>query len=76
MLIVYDFEGGSTDDAAHHAEALGRLRRSCEVSSDSAPCWGTAVDLTDARYRRGGGERRIRPLRDTIGRRLATRRWG
>jgi hypothetical protein len=44
MLIVYDFEGGSADPVI-------TLRRwvtsgACEVSSDSAPCWGTAVNLT------------------------------
>jgi Prealbumin-like fold domain len=45
MLIVYDFEGGTTD--------IPRitLRRwvtsgSCEVSNNSPPCWGVAADLT------------------------------
>jgi hypothetical protein len=45
MLIVYDFEGGTTD-----VPTL-TLRRwvtsgACEISSDSAPCWGLATDLT------------------------------
>jgi hypothetical protein len=45
MLIVYDFEGGSTDTPRI------TLRRwvttgACEVSSNSPPCWGTATDLT------------------------------
>jgi hypothetical protein len=45
MLIVYDFEGGTTD-----VPTL-TLRRwvttgSCEVGSDSAPCWGIATNLT------------------------------
>lgn len=44
MLIVYDFEGGS-------AAPVLTLRKwvttgACEISSDSAPCWGTAVNLT------------------------------
>jgi hypothetical protein len=44
MLIVYDFEGGSGDPVL-------TLRRwvtsgSCEVSSNSPPCWGTATNLT------------------------------
>jgi prealbumin domain-containing protein len=47
MLIVYDFEGGSGDTPTL------TLRRwvgsgSCEVSSDSPPCWGTAVNLTQS----------------------------
>ena len=45
MLIVYDFEGGSTDVPTI------TLRRwvtsgSCEVGSDSPPCWGPATNLT------------------------------
>jgi hypothetical protein len=49
MLIVYDFEGGATDTPTL------TLRRwvtsgACEVSSDSAPCWGTATNLTAAGF--------------------------
>ena len=45
MLIVYDFEGGAGD-----APVL-TLRRwvtsgSCEVSTNSPPCWGPAANLT------------------------------
>jgi hypothetical protein len=45
MLIVYDFEGGATDTP------VITLRRwvtsgTCEVGSDSPPCWGTATNLT------------------------------
>jgi len=45
MLIVYDFEGSSTE------EPTLTLRRwvtsgACEVSSNSAPCWGPASNLT------------------------------
>lgn len=45
MLIVYDFEGSSTDNPTL------TLRRwvtsgSCEVSSNSPPCWGPAANLT------------------------------
>jgi hypothetical protein len=44
MLIVYDFEGGGSTPVL-------TLRRwvtsgACEVSSDVAPCWGLATDLT------------------------------
>lgn len=45
MLIVYDFEGGSTDVPTI------TLRRwvssgACEVASDTAPCWGPSTNLT------------------------------
>jgi hypothetical protein len=45
MLIVYDFEGGATDTPTL------TLRRwvtsgSCEVGSNSPPCWGPATNLT------------------------------
>jgi len=45
MLIVYDFEGGATDNPTL------TLRRwvtsgACEVSSKNAPCWGVATNLT------------------------------
>jgi hypothetical protein len=45
MLIVYDFEGGATDNPTL------TLRRwvtsgSCEVGSNSPPCWGPATNLT------------------------------
>jgi hypothetical protein len=45
MLVVYDFEGGSTDVPAI------TIRRwvtsgSCEVGSKSPPCWGPATNVT------------------------------
>ena len=45
MLIVYDFEGSSTDTPTI------TMRRwvtsgACEVGNSSPPCWGIAVDLT------------------------------
>lgn len=45
MLIVYDFEGGATDTPTI------TLRRwvtsgSCEVGSNSPPCWGPSTNLT------------------------------
>ena len=45
MLIVYDFEGSSTDTPTI------TMRRwvtsgACEVGNSSPPCWGTAVNLT------------------------------
>jgi hypothetical protein len=49
MLIVYDFEGGSTDTPTI------TLRRwvtsgSCEVGSSSPPCWGPAANLSAAGF--------------------------
>lgn len=46
MLIVYDFEGGATD------EPTISLRRwvdsgACEVGSSSPPCWGPSTNLTE-----------------------------
>jgi Prealbumin-like fold domain len=45
MLIVYDFAGSTTDNP------ILTLRRwvtsgPCEISSDTAPCWGPASNLT------------------------------
>jgi hypothetical protein len=45
MLIVYDFEGGSTD------VPVITVRRwvdsgACEVGSSTAPCWGPSTNLT------------------------------
>jgi prealbumin domain-containing protein len=44
LLFVYDFEGGSAAPTLtlRHWIASG----TCEISSDSAPCWGVATDLT------------------------------
>jgi hypothetical protein len=45
MLVVYDFEGGSTDTpgiTVRRWVASG----TCEISNDSAPCWGPATNLT------------------------------
>ncbi len=46
MLIVYDFEGGSTD-TPHITLRRWVTSGSCEISNDSPPCWGTATDLTN-----------------------------
>jgi hypothetical protein len=52
MLIVYDFEGGASD-----APAIS-LRRwvtsgSCEVGSNSPPCWGPSTNLTALGFAEG-----------------------
>lgn len=52
MLIVYDFEGSSTDSPTL------TLRRwvtsgSCEVGSSSPPCWGPATNLTALGFAEG-----------------------
>jgi hypothetical protein len=65
MLIVYDFEGGATDSP------VISLRRwvttgSCEVGSNSPPCWGPSTNLTALGFAEGkvntGGS-----VSDTIG---------
>jgi hypothetical protein len=65
MLIVYDFEGGATDTP------VISLRRwvttgSCEVGSNSPPCWGPSTNLTALGFAEGkvntGGS-----VSDTIG---------
>jgi hypothetical protein len=52
MLIVYDFEGGATDTP------VISLRRwvtsgSCEVGSNSPPCWGPSTNLTALGFAEG-----------------------
>jgi hypothetical protein len=48
MLVVYDFEGGATDDPTL---TLSRWTTtggdSCEVGSHAPPCWDPAIDLTE-----------------------------
>jgi hypothetical protein len=49
LLIVYDFAGSTTDNP------ILTLRRwvtsgACDISSDSAPCWGVATNLTLAGF--------------------------
>ena len=70
MLIVYDFEGGSTDDPTIN---LSRWITSgaCEVGSHVPPCWSEAVDLTAGGFAedraadriRGAGQNPPRPWR-------------
>lgn len=50
MLIVYDFEGGSTDTPTITIRRWITTSGTCEVSNDSAPCWGTAQNLTAAGF--------------------------
>jgi hypothetical protein len=45
MLIVYDFEGGTTDIPRITLQRWV-TSGSCEVSNNSPPCWGVAADLT------------------------------
>jgi Prealbumin-like fold domain len=48
MLIVYDFEGGSTDLPTLRLERWTTdSADSCEVGSHDPPCWGPAQVLTD-----------------------------
>jgi hypothetical protein len=47
LLIVYDFEGGSTDNPSLRLSRwVTSTSGACEVGSNSPPCWGPAVDLT------------------------------
>jgi hypothetical protein len=46
MLVVYDFEGGSTDTPTLRLERWV-TSGSCEIGSHSPPCWGPAKVLTD-----------------------------
>jgi len=45
LLVVYDFEGGSSAPTLSSRRWI--LSGACEVASDSAPCWGVA-DTLDA----------------------------
>ena len=47
MLVVYDFEGGATDDPTTYAAAGGPPTAACEVGSHAPPCWDPAIDLTE-----------------------------
>jgi hypothetical protein len=66
MLIVYDFEGGSTDTPTitlgrwltdpsdpDQADFFTDPDSPCEVDSNSPPCWGDFVDLTDLGFAEG-----------------------
>ena len=47
LLVVYDFEGSSSDaPTLTLREWTTDPADSCEVGSNSPPCWGTAVNLT------------------------------
>ena len=72
MLIVYDFEGSSTDNPTL------TLRRwvtsgACEVSSNSAPCWGVATNLTAGGFAEGkvntltSAQDTVAPATETLG---------
>jgi hypothetical protein len=77
MLIVYDFEGSSTSNPTLSVRRW-ITSGSCEISSDSAPCWGPATTLaagtaeaavnTGALGNAGGGILdTIAPTNDTLG---------
>jgi Prealbumin-like fold domain len=47
MLIVYDFNGGSTDVPTLTVRRwVTTPGTACDISSDSPPCWGVAKDLS------------------------------
>jgi uncharacterized protein DUF5979/prealbumin domain-containing protein len=51
MLIVYDFEGGSDDPILKLSRWIDS--GTCEVGSDSPPCWGTQQNLTSGGFAEG-----------------------
>jgi hypothetical protein len=51
LLIVYDFEGGSATPRLTLREWVST--GTCEVSSNSPPCWGPATDLTAGGFAEG-----------------------
>ncbi len=72
MLIVYDFEGSSTDSPTL------TLRRwvtsgSCEIANNAPPCWGQAVNLTAGGFAEGKVNTvstaldRVAPTDETLG---------
>jgi hypothetical protein len=46
MLIVYDFEGGGAPPVLTVRRWVTSPGSVCEVSNDSPPCWGVAVNLS------------------------------
>jgi hypothetical protein len=46
MLIVYDFEGGSAAPVLTVRRWVTSPSFACEISNDSPPCWGVAVNLS------------------------------
>lgn len=52
MLIVYDFEGGSTDTPTITLRRwlAADSTEPCEVGSNSPPCWGQSENLTTAGF--------------------------
>jgi hypothetical protein len=81
MLIVYDFEGGSTDvptltlrrwltDPTDPAQAtyFTDSAHPCDVDSDSPPCWGDARNLSAQGFAEGRvNTSTVGPVLDTIG---------
>jgi hypothetical protein len=49
LLVVYDFEGGDTDIPTITVRKW-ITTGACEISSDNAPCWGPAQNLTQAGF--------------------------
>jgi hypothetical protein len=50
ILVVYDFEGGGTPILTLRKWVL---TGACDVASNSAPCWGVAVNLTASGFAEG-----------------------
>jgi hypothetical protein len=69
MLIVYDFEGGTSTPQLKLSRWIAS--GSCEVGSDSPPCWGQTVNLTaggfaDAKVNTEDASDVVAPADDTL----------
>jgi len=53
LLIVYDFEGGSATPVLTLRRWVTDPTATCEVGSNSPPCWGTASNLTTGGFAEG-----------------------
>jgi hypothetical protein len=53
LLIVYDFEGGSATPVLTLRKWVTDPTATCEVGSNSPPCWGTATNLTTGGFAEG-----------------------
>jgi hypothetical protein len=53
LLIVYDFEGGSAAPVLTLRKWVTSPSATCEVGSNTPPCWGTAQNLTTGGFAEG-----------------------
>jgi hypothetical protein len=46
LLVVYDFEGGTTDNPTISVARWVTGSETCEISNHTPPCWGTYLNVT------------------------------